>query len=166
MEIKGNAGATAEDLALKYRTTPFNIYPPGSDETLMGIFNFPGYYHDFSPAYDYKINRDEIIGNVAVSPRELGFVKDNNSFFCMLEIFGLLTDSEGKPVTGDKKYTFAKQFPLRMNAEQYKGFLTRDTVSASASAKGIKAGDYLLTMVVRQPRTGLLSASRMNVTVD
>ena len=166
IEIKGNAGGAAEDLDLKFRTTPFQIHHPSSDEALAGIFNFPGYYHDFSPAYAYKINKDEITGQVAVSPRELGFVKENNNFLCMLEVLGLLTDSDGNPVTGKKKYTFAKQFPLRMNAGQYKDLLTRETVSASASAKGIQPGDYLLTMVVRQPRTGLLSASKMNVTVE
>ena len=84
----------------------------------------------------------------------------------MLEVLGLLTDSEGNSVTGKKKFTFAKQFPLRMDAGQYQNLLNRETVSASASAKGIKPGDYLLTMVVRQPRTGLLSAAKMNITVE
>ena len=84
----------------------------------------------------------------------------------MLEILGLLTDSEGNPVTGNKKYTFAKQFPLRMNAEQYRGLLGRESVTATASAKGINPGEYLLTIVVRQPRTGLLSAAKMNVAFE
>ena len=159
-------GPSKKNDLLTARTTPFPLNSVTSDEALASVFNFPGYYHDFSTAFDYVINQDEITGNAAVSPRELGFVIDNKSFFCMLEIFGLLTDSEGKPVTGNKKYTFAKQFPLRMNAEQYKSFLNRETVSASASAKGINPGEYMLTMVVRQPNTGLLSASKMNVMVE
>lgn len=163
VEIKTSQGKT--DLAT-FRTNPFPLNAATSDEALASVFNFPGYHHDFSTAFDYVINKDEITGNAAVSPRELGFVKESNNYLCMLEIFGLLTDSEGKPLTGNKKYTFAKQFPLRMNAEQYKDLLTRKTVSVSASAKGIKPGEYLLTMVVRQPNTGLLSASRMNVTVE
>jgi hypothetical protein len=160
LEIKGNS-ATEN---LQFRANPFRISHPGSDRALAGIFNFPEYYHDFSPACKYKIEKDEITGIVAVSPRELGFVKDGSDFYCMLEVLGLLTDSEGKPVTGKKKYTFAKQFPLRMNADQYRGLLSRESVTATASAKGINPGDYLLTIVVRQPRTGLLSAAKMDVT--
>ena len=163
VEIMGPSGKT--DL-LTARTTPFPLNSVTSDEALVSVLNFPGYYHDFSAAFDYVINQDEITGNAAVSPRELGFRKENNNYICMLEIFGLLTDSEGKPLTGNKKYTFAKQFPLRMNAEQYKDLLARKTVSVSASAKGINPGEYLLTMVVRQPNTGLLSASRMNVKIE
>jgi len=159
LEIKGNS-ATEN---LQFRANPFRISHPGSDRALAGIFNFPEYYHDFSPACKYKIEKDEITGIVAVSPRELGFVKDGSDFYCMLEVLGLLTDSEGKPVTGKKKYTFAKQFPLRMNADQYRGLLSRESVTATASAKGINPGDYLLTIVVRQPRTGLLSAAKMEV---
>ncbi len=151
---------------LTARTTPFTLNSVASDAALASVFNFPGYYHDFSTSFDYVVNQDEITGNAAISPRELGFKKENNNFVCMLEIFGLLTDSEGKPLTGNKKYTFAKQFPLRMSAEQYKGLLARKTVTVSASAKGINPGEYLLTMVVRQPNTGLLSASKMNVKIE
>lgn len=166
IEINDTSGSYGEGLLLNIRSSPFPLNAVTSDEALAAVFNFPGYHHDFSTAFDYVMNKDEITGNIAVSPRELGFVKDKNSYICMLEVFGLLTDSEGKPVTQNKQYTFAKQFPLRMNADQYKDFLTRKTISASASAKGIKPGEYLLTMVVRQPRTGLLSASKMNVTVE
>lgn len=166
IEINDTSGSSGEGLLLNIRSTPFPLNAVTSDEALAAVFNFPGYYHDFSTAFDYAMNKDEITGNIAVSPRELGFMKDKNSYICMLEVFGLLIDSEGKPVTGNKQYTFAKQFPLRMNAEQYKNFLTRKTISASASAKGIKPGEYLLTMVVRQPQTGLMSASKMNVTVE
>lgn len=160
ISIKG----TGDDLApVSHRATPFSLDEVSSDENLAGVFNFPEYHHDFSASFDYSVDGDEITGSVSVSPRELGFVIDNNSYLCMLEVFGLLTDSQGNPVTGNKKYTFAKQFPLRMDAGQYKSFLARDSVSASASATGITPGNYVLTMVARQPRTGLLAASKIPV---
>ena len=58
----------------------------------------------------------------------------------MLEIFGLLADSSGTPLTGDKKYTFAKQFPIRRNEAQLQSLMKMKSVSANASAEGIKPG--------------------------
>lgn len=163
VELKNASG---DPNLLRIRTTPFKITPVGGDDFLMGAFQFPGYYHDFSATFDYGIEGKEITGTVHISPREIGFVRDGNNFLSRLEIFGILIDSQGNAVTGDKKYSFAKNFPLRMNLEQYQAFLARDSITAGASTAEIPPGKYTLTMVARQPQIGLVAASSMEVEID
>ena len=166
IEITGPDGLQINNLEMNRRDSFFSLIETSSNEALAGAFNFPLYYQDFSVSFNIRAGKGQLTTEAVLPPEALTFVKERGNFFCMLEVFGLLTDSEGNNVTGDKNYTFAKQFPIRMDETQLKNLLSRKTVSANASATGITPGKYTLTVVVRQPRTGLLSASRMDLTME
>ncbi len=166
IEINDPTGLPNPSLKVNRREKFFTLVSGSSDEVLTGAFQFPYYYRDFSVNFDVGINGDQVTVQASIPPDSLRLIKEREDYFCILEVFGLLTDSNGKPLTGDKKYTFAKQFPIRRNETQLQSLLKMKSVSASASAQGIKPGEYTLTVIVRQPRTGLMSASKMNITIN
>lgn len=157
---------TADNLEVRSRRGFYTLLSGNSDEVLTGAFQFPFYFRDFSVNFKVGTNEGQITVQAEIPPEALQFIRDRDDYFCMLEIFGLLADSSGTPLTGDKKYTFAKQFPIRRNDSQLQSLLKMKSVSANASAEGIKPGEYTLTVIVRQPRTGLLSASKMNIRME
>jgi len=165
VEITDAAGNQDKSVDVRWRKGLFTLLAGNSEESLAGAFNFPYYHRDFSVSFKVGTGQGRLAVQAVIPPSELRFNSEKDNYFCMLEIFGLLTDSEGKTLTGDKKYTFARQFPIRMNEAQLQKLRLRDSVSADASADGILPGDYTLTVVVRQPRSGLISASRMNLSV-
>ncbi len=166
IEINDPSGLPDQSIKVNRRDNFFTLVSGSSDEVLAGAFQFPYYYRDFSVNFDVGTNGDQVTVQASIPPDSLHFIKEREDYFCILEVFGLLTDSKGNHLTGDKKYTFAKQFPIRRNETQLQSLLKMKSVSASASADGIKPGEYTLTVIVRQPRTGLMSASKMDITIN
>ena len=161
VEINDPTGLPDHSIKVNRRENFFTLVSGSSDEVLAGAFQFPYYYRDFSVNFDVGTNGDQVTVQASIPPDSLQFIKEREDYFCILEVFGLLTDSKGNPLTGDKKYTFAKQFPIRRNETQLQSLLKMKSVSASATADGIKPGEYTLTVIVRQPRAGLMSASKI-----
>ena len=166
VSVSGIGGKANDTREVGSRNSFFSLKPASSRETLAGAFNFPDYFSDFSVSFNIGAGKGLLNAEAVLSPESLTFVRERDKYFCMLEIFGVLTDSAGNTVTGDKSFTFAKQFPLRMDESQLRSLLSRKTVSASASASGIEPGEYSLTVVVRQPRSGLISSSKMDISME
>ena len=166
VESDGGEDSADDSARLFYRDGLFMLTEGSSDEALAGAFNFPYYYRDFSVSFKVGTAAGQITLQAVIPTDSLRFIKERESHFCILEVFGIMTDSQGKAFTDNKKYTFARQYPLRMNESQLQDLLSRGSVTANASASGIPPGEYTLTVVVRQPRTGLLSASRMKISLE
>ena len=166
VESGGGEDSADDSARLFYRDGLFMLTEGSSDEALAGAFNFPYYYRDFSVSFKVGTAAGQITLQAMIPTDSLRFIKERESHFCILEVFGIMTDSQGNAFTDNKKYTFARQYPLRMNESQLQDLLSRGSVTANASASGIPPGEYTLTVVVRQPRTGLLSASRMKISLE
>lgn len=164
--IINDPSGSSSNLEVQSRSGFYTLLSGSSDEVLTGAFQFPFYFRDFSVNFKVGTDEEQITVQAEIPPDALQFTRDRDDYFCMLEVFGLLADSNGTPLTGEKKYTFAKQFPIRRNEGQLQSLLKMKSVSANASADGIKPGEYTLIVVVRQPRTGLLSASKMNIKME
>lgn len=166
VEASGGNNEGTPSVQVYSREGFFRLTRGSSEEALKGAFNFPYYYRDFSVSFNLGTAGDQVTLQAVIPTGSLSFVEERESHFCILEVYGIITDSSGKAVTNDKKYTFARQYPIRMNDSQMQNLLSRDSVTANASADGIPPGEYALTVVVRQPRTGLISASRMQIKLD
>jgi VWFA-related protein len=166
IKITDPSGTPENSIHVNKRQSFFTLVAGSGDEVLTGAFNFPYYHRDFSVSFTVGTSEDQLTVQAAIPPEALRFITEGDKQFCILEIFGILVDGEGKSLTENKKYTFAKQFPIRMNETQLQNLLKRPSVSAVASADGIKPGEYTLTVVVRQPRAGLISASTMTIKME
>jgi hypothetical protein len=154
------------DLNLRHRDGfRYQTEKGGEEPALFAAFQFPELFDDFAFQPGVASDGETLMVGAVISPSSLSFEKQGRESHCRLLLYGVLIDSDGSWVTGGKKFSLAKEFPIKLRDEQLAAFRSRESVTASAQLAA-ESGDYEMVLVVQQLPAGTVSARSFPLRVD
>lgn len=160
--VKIDVDVSRKGVEIRHRRSYFAAADPDGDSVLTSAFKFPGAYFDFP--IQLRLGRGatglEIEADVPTGALRFGGEEGKRKL--TLELYGALLDESGKWVDG--KFSFARRFPLELDADAYAKLMERENVTAPAEAE-VTPGEYELIVVVRQLPSGLVSAERRRIEI-
>jgi VWFA-related protein len=128
----------------------------------LNALKFPSLFRQFAVDAVDSLNGGRLAVHVEIPIRELEFTPVGNRNHCGLEIYGALTDKDGRLLRD--RWLFARSYALDFNAGELAEFRQGNAVTSDCSVE-VPPGDYQLTVIARQVESGRLATVTRAVVV-